>query len=55
MNGCNVSVHIVFLCKHTITDAVRDLKFAFENKILNNTFENENYFNIKKMQNIKLK
>ena len=44
-----------FLPKKNIDDAVKDLVFAFEKKILVNTFNNDNYFNIKKMQNIKLK
>ena len=39
----------------TIIDAIKDLKFAFENKKLINTFDNINFFNIKKMQSIKLK
>ena len=43
-----------FKTKLTISDAVVDLKKAFENKLLNDTFNNENYFNIKKMQSIKL-
>ena len=46
---------IGFKTKFTIEDAVKDLKMAFENKLLNDTFNNENYFNIKKMQSIKLK
>ena len=37
-----------------IEDAVNSLKYAFEKKILTNTFENDNYFNIKKMQNLSL-
>jgi nucleoside-diphosphate-sugar epimerase len=39
----------------TIIDEIKDLKFAFENKKLINTFDNINFFNIKKMQSIKLK
>jgi len=39
----------------TIIDAIKDLKFAFENKKLINTFDNINFFNIKKIQSIKLK
>jgi nucleoside-diphosphate-sugar epimerase len=39
----------------TIIDAIKDLKFAFENKKIINTFDNINFFNIKKMQSIKLK
>lgn len=44
-----------FETKLTISDAINDLKIAFENKLLKNTFENINYFNIKTMQSIKLK
>ena len=39
----------------TIEDAVQDLKKAFEKKLLINTFNNELFFNIKRMQAIKLK
>ncbi len=38
----------------TIRDAVNDLKNAFENKLLTNSFDNEKYFNIKMMQSINL-
>ena len=41
--------------KLTIKDAVLDLKEAFDKKLLTNTFENINYFNIKKMQSLNLK
>ena len=44
-----------FITKRNIKDAVIDLKKAFETKILINTLENENYFNIKRMQSINLK
>ncbi len=44
-----------FRNKFNILDAVQDLKFAFENKKLINCLDDENYFNIKKMQNINLK
>ena len=43
-----------FEAKFTIEDAVVDLKNAFDNKLLENTLENIDYFNIKKMQNLKL-
>ena len=45
---------IGFETKLKISDAVVDLKNAFDKKLLQNTFNNENYFNIKKMQSIKL-
>jgi len=35
--------------------AIQDLLKAFENKIFTNTLNNEEYFNIKKMQKIGLK
>ena len=44
-----------FIPKYSIKDAVSDLKKAFENKELINTFENEFYFNIKRMNSINLK
>ena len=44
-----------FQTKYTIKDAVKDLKLAFEKKLLLDTFNNEFYFNIKRMNNIKLK
>ncbi len=43
-----------FETKFTIQDGVRDLKDAFSKGLLKNTFENEKYFNIKRMQSIKL-
>ena len=43
-----------FETKFTIKDAVKDLKNCFEKKILDNTFENELFFKIKKMNNINL-
>ena len=44
-----------FETKYTVKDAVLDLKNAFKKKILVNTFEDELFFNIKKMNNINLK
>ncbi|MDB0032227.1 SDR family oxidoreductase [Alphaproteobacteria bacterium] len=43
-----------FKPQYDIEDAVESLKYAFEKKVLSNTFENDDYFNIKKMQNISL-
>ena len=42
-----------FETRFTIKDAVRDLKIAFEKKLLPNSFSDEKYFNIKKNANIK--
>ena len=43
-----------FESKFTITDAVKDLKDAFENGLLPNSLSDEKYFNIKRMQSLKL-
>lgn len=43
-----------FIPKHTIQEAVEDLKHAFETGLLPNSFEDERYFNIKLMQGSKL-
>lgn len=44
-----------FQTKFTVKDAVEDLKKAFEKKILTNTFENDFFYNIKRMNAIQLK
>ena len=44
-----------FETKYSVKDAVVDLKNAFQKKLLTNTFEDELFFNIKKMNNINLK
>ena len=44
-----------FETEYTIKDAVKDLKNVFEKNILKDTFENEMFFNIKRMNNIDLK
>jgi nucleoside-diphosphate-sugar epimerase len=44
-----------FETKHTVKDAVLDLKNAFEKKLLSNTFNDEFFFNIKRMNNINLR
>ena len=43
-----------FETKYSVKDAVNDLKNAFEKKILINTFDDEFYYNIKRMNNINL-
>ena len=42
-----------FKTRHSIEDAAKDLKSAFQKKIFSNTLENEMYFNIKRMKNLK--
>lgn len=43
-----------FKPEFTITDAVQSIKYAFDHKLLHNTFDNSDYFNIKKMKEISL-
>ena len=43
-----------FETRYSVKDAVNDLKNAFEKKILINTFDDEFYYNIKRMNNINL-
>ena len=43
-----------FESQFTITDAVKDLKHAFVNGLLPNSLNDEKYFNIKRMQSLKL-
>jgi nucleoside-diphosphate-sugar epimerase len=43
-----------FVPQHSIEDAVRDLKKAFDQGLIKDSFENEKYFNVKLMQNIEL-
>jgi hypothetical protein len=43
-----------FETQFTVQDAVLDLKKAFEKKLLINTFNNEFFYNIKRMNSIHL-
>jgi nucleoside-diphosphate-sugar epimerase len=44
-----------FIANFRISNAIEDLKYAFEKELLSDCLINENYFNIKKMQSINLK
>lgn len=44
-----------FVANFSILNAIEDLKYVFEKKLLADCLTNENYFNIKKMQSINLK
>ncbi len=41
--------------KYTISDAIKDLKFAFQNNLLQNSLNNPIYFNIEQLKKINLK
>jgi len=45
---------IGFVPTHTIEDAVKDLKNAFEKGLIQNSFSDDKYFNVKRMQKIHL-
>ncbi len=49
-----ISEIIGFNTTHTIKDAVIDLKRAFEKKLIINSFDDEKFFNIKRMQSLDL-
>jgi len=50
-----IKKYLNFKPQHTIKDAIKDLKKAFEEEKLPNSLDDSKYFNIKKMQEIKLK
>jgi nucleoside-diphosphate-sugar epimerase len=54
ISSAKIKEELGFVATHSIKEAAEDLCLAFENKLLFNTFENEMYFNIKRMQSIKL-
>ena len=55
ISSSKIATRLGFVPKHTIQEAAEDLKRAFESGLLPNSLEDEQYFNIKRMQNLKLK
>lgn len=49
-----ISKLLGFIPKRSIDEAVKDLIYSFREKILINTFNDDNFYNIKKMQKVKL-
>lgn len=49
-----IKVELGFVAKHTIREAVEDLCHAFDKNLLPDSFNNEMYYNIKRMQNLDL-
>ena len=49
-----ISNTLGFNPKKNINEAIKDIVVAFDKNFLSNTFDNEDYFNIKKMQKINL-
>lgn len=55
VSSAKISNKLGFVAKHTIQEAVIDLKRAFDRGLIQNPFENMRYYNIKTMQQIGLK
>ena len=54
INSDKISKTLGFVPKKNINEAIKDLIKVFEKKVFSNTLVNEEYFNIKKMQKVKL-
>lgn len=50
-----IAERLGFVPKHTIREAVEDMKQAFESGLLPDSLTDERYFNIKRMQSVELK
>ena len=50
-----IKTELGFVAKHTIKDAVADIRKAFDEGLLPNSLDDERYFNIKRMQSLNLK
>jgi nucleoside-diphosphate-sugar epimerase len=54
ISSAKIARELGFRPRHTVEDAIRDLKHAFEKGLLQDPLDNIRYFNIKTMQAIKL-
>jgi nucleoside-diphosphate-sugar epimerase len=55
ISSSKIATELGFVPKHTIQEAAEELKRAFESGLLPNSLEDEQYFNIKRMQSLELK
>ncbi len=55
INSDKVKEHLGFKPKFTITDAIESILDAFEANKIKDSFENDIYFNVKRMQNLNVK
>ena len=55
ISSSKITSQLNFKTNYTVEDAIKDLLESFNKKIFTNSLENENYFNIKKMNSINLK
>ncbi|MBL6962977.1 MAG: SDR family oxidoreductase [Bacteroidetes bacterium] len=54
ISSAKIKKELGFEPKHTIEDAVKDLKIAFEKGLIPDSLSDDRYFNVKRMQNIDL-
>ena len=54
INSDKIKAKLGFQPKHTIEEAIIELCNAFKSKKLPNSFDDDNYFNVKKMKNLKI-
>ena len=55
INSEKIKKILNFSPKHSIEDAILELCNAFKKKLLKDTFENDFYFNVKRLKNIQAK
>ncbi len=55
INSDKIKTILNFQPNHSIEDAISELCLAFKNNLLPNSFDNDNYFNVKKLQNLQVK
>ena len=55
INSDKIQKILNFSPKHSVEDAILELCNAFKNKLITNSFDNDYYFNVKRLQNIQAK
>jgi dTDP-D-glucose 4,6-dehydratase len=55
VNSDKIKNELGFVPRHTIEDAIMDLKAAFDAGLIPDSMTDDKYFNIKRMQNLKAK
>ena len=55
IDSSKIKKYLNFKPKYTVEKAIHDLCIKFKKGFLNDSFENENYFNVKKLKKIKFK
>ena len=55
INSDKIKDELGFIPSHSISDAINSLFDAFDKKLVKNSFEDDIYFNVKRMQNLNVK